>query len=128
MKVQNINNNTSFCSTYRVPLKQVKSVKPSKKDALKELAQKWNGIVPKYREGNVKFSVPKRYDTAIEGTLNKLGFNKYQVVPLHRVPKEQLVDALNYEGRFTSKNPNPSSKPSKETLEMNEAFKTWYGE
>ncbi len=97
--------NISFGSTYRVPLNQLK-INPAKKDALKALAEKWNGITPTYRKGNVKFSVPKRYDKQIEAELKLKGFLQYDKVEIHRVPKGQLVDALDYKGRFASKKPN----------------------
>ena len=97
----------TFGSTYRVPLKQVRGgVTPGRKDSLKELSQKWGGTAPSSRAGNVKFSVPKRYDGIIKNFLAANKFADYEVVDIHRVPQEQLLDALSYQGRFATKNPN----------------------
>lgn len=95
--------NVSFTSTYRVPFKQPrKGMTPSKKDALKELATSYGGIVPRFREGNVKFSCRRRFDKLVEATLNKLGFNSYKKVEIHNVPQGQIIDALEYKGRFAT--------------------------
>lgn len=94
---------TSFTSTYRVPFHQSsQGITPGKKDALKTLARKYGGIVPKYREGNVKFSCRKRFDPIVETILKKLGFKAYTKVQLHNVPMDQIVDALEHKGRFKS--------------------------
>lgn len=101
----------SFTGTYRVPFKQPRvGVKPTKKDALKELAERFNGIVPTHRDGNVKFSCRKKFDAEVKARLKKLGFNDYEVVDLHNVPKDQIVDALEGKGRFAPKTPSGDLK------------------
>lgn len=96
----------SFTSTYRVPFKQPgKGIKPGRKDDLKAIANQYGGLVPSSREGNVKFSVRKKFDEQIEAQLKRLGFTTYDKVEIHNVPKEQILDALDYRGRFTKLNP-----------------------
>lgn len=94
----------SFGRTYRVPFKQPGTgVKPSRKDALKALALKHGGIVPTYRDGNVKFSCRKKFDETVKLKLKELGFDYYESVDIHNVPNEQIVDALESKGRFAKK-------------------------
>ena len=96
----------SFTSTYRVPFKQPKAgVSPGQKDALKAIANQFGGIVPTYREGNVKFSARKKFDKQIMNQLSRFGFHNYERVELHNVPNAQIIDALEYKGRFEKFNP-----------------------
>lgn len=98
----------SFTSTYRVPFSQPGGgITPSKKDALKALALKNGGIAPNFRNGNVKFSVRKKFDEGVKAMLKQFGFRQYEVVPLHNVPQTQIIDALEAKGRFIRKVSKP---------------------
>lgn len=97
------NSAISFTSTYRVQFHQPRTgIKPSQKDALKALAIEHGGIVPSSRVGNVKFSCQRKFDEIVKATLQNLGFNTYESVCIHNVPKEQIPSALEAKGRFAT--------------------------
>jgi len=103
--VQNQYTNTSFTSTYRIPLVE-QGVTPAKREALKKLASKYQNY--RYPEGNngfVRLSIRKRLDAKFEHKLKQLGFSVYQKFEKHNVPKtdgkmdiyiKECLDSRNY--------------------------------
>ncbi len=84
MQVQNIQNNTQFTSTYRIPL-----IGPAgKKQALKRIASKYQNVLyPSGNQGNVRVSIRKRLDEGFEQEFKQKGFKIYQKFERHNVPK-----------------------------------------
>ena len=84
----------SFGSTYRIPLNQP-GVTKAKKDALKELAAIYtNALVPGGRQRFVRVSIPKALDPDFVEDLKKIGFDRYQIFPRHRVSKAKMDEYI----------------------------------
>ena len=74
MQIQN--SQTTFSSTYRIPLVE-QNISAAKREALKKLASKYqNNMYPNGNQGNVRLSIRKR-----------LGFKVFQKFEKHNVPK-----------------------------------------
>ena len=89
MQVSSIqqNQNTSFTSTYRIPLVE-QHITPAKRKDLKKLVSHYQNY--RYPEGNsgfVRLSIRKRLDAGFEQKLRQLGFSVYQKFAKHNVPK-----------------------------------------
>ena len=91
MQVQNIqnNNNTTFGSTYRIPLVE-QNVSSAKRETLKKFVSKYqNYLYPNGNQGNVRVSIRKRLDEGFEQKLRQIGFKVFQKFEKHNVPKTQ---------------------------------------
>jgi len=88
MQVQKIsNNNTTFGSTYRIPLVE-QNISSAKREALKKMASKYQNVLyPNGNQGNVRLSIRKRLDEGFEQKLRQLGFKVFQRFERHNVPK-----------------------------------------
>ena len=88
MQVQRVqNNNTTFGSTYRIPLVE-QNVSSAKRDALKKMASKYQNVLyPNGNQGNLRLSIRKRLDEGFEQKLRQLGFKVFQKFEKHNVPK-----------------------------------------
>lgn len=85
MQIQNTQ--TTFTSTYRIPLVE-QNISVSKREALKKLASKYqNYMYPNGNQGNVRLSIRKRLDEGFEQKLRQLGFKVFQKFEKHNVPK-----------------------------------------
>ena len=100
MQVQRIKNNTSFKSTYRIPLVE-QNISTAKREALKKFASKYQNVMyPNGNQGNVRVSIRKRLDFAFEQRLRQMGFKVFQRFDRHNVPKtkgkmdDYIKDAL----------------------------------
>ena len=86
MQINSIQN-TSFGSTYRIPLVE-QNITPAKRAALKKLASKYqNYRYPKGNNGCVRLSIRKRLDLGFEQKLRQLGFKVFQKFEKHNIPK-----------------------------------------
>lgn len=86
MQVQRVqNNNSTFTSTYRIPLIGTSA----KKAELKKLVSKYqNYLYPNGKQGYVRVSIRKRLDEGFEQKLRqKIGLKVYQKFERHNVPK-----------------------------------------
>ena len=88
MDVQKLqNNDTAFCSTYRIPLVE-QNISTAKREALKKLASKYqNCMYPNGNQGNVRISIRKRLDEGFEQKLRQIGFKVFQKFERHNIPK-----------------------------------------
>ena len=88
MQVQKIsNNNTTFGSTYRIPLVE-QNISSAKREALKTMASRYQNVLyPNGNQGNVRLSIRKRLDEGFEQKLRQLGFKVFQRFEKHNVPK-----------------------------------------
>ena len=85
MQIQN--SQTTFSSTYRIPLVE-QNISAAKREALKKLASKYqNNMYPNGNQGNVRLSIRKRLDEGFEQKLKQLGFKVFQKFEKHNVPK-----------------------------------------
>ena len=88
MQVQKTqNNNTTFGSTYRIPLVE-QNISSAKREALKKMASKYQNVLfPNGNQGYVRVSIRKRLDERFEQQLRQLGFKVFQKFEKHNVPK-----------------------------------------
>ena len=88
MQVQKIsNNNTTFGSTYRIPLVE-QNVSSAKREALKKMASKYQNVLyPNGNQGNVRVSIRKKLDEGFEQKLRQIGFKVFQRFERHNIPK-----------------------------------------
>ena len=88
MQVQRVqNNNTTFTSTYRIPLVE-QNISSAKRETLKKLVSKYqNYLYPNGNQGNVRLSIRKRLDEGFEQKLRQIGFKVFQRFERHNVPK-----------------------------------------
>lgn len=88
MQVQKIGNNqTSFSSTYRIPLVE-QNISSAKREALKKMASKYQNVLyPSGNQGNVRVSIRKRLDEKFEQKIRQLGFKVFQKFERHNIPK-----------------------------------------
>ena len=85
LRVQN--DNTTFGSTYRIPLVE-QNISSAKREALKKMASKYQNVMyPNGNQGNVRLSIRKRLDEGFEQKLRQLGFKVFQRFERHNVPK-----------------------------------------
>ena len=83
----NIQNNTSFGSTYRIPLVE-QNVSSAKREALKKMASRYENVLyPNGNQGCVRVSIRKRLDEGFEQKLRQIGFKVYQKFERHNIPK-----------------------------------------
>ncbi len=86
MQVNSIQN-TSFGSTYRIPLFEP-GITDAKRAALKALVSRYQNY--KFPEGNngcAKLSIRKKLDEGFEQKLRQIGFKVYQKFEKHNKPK-----------------------------------------
>ena len=82
-----IQNQTSFKSTYRIPLVE-QNISSAKRDALKKIVSKYQNVLyPSGNQGNVRVSIRKRLDNGFEQKIRQLGFKVFQKFDKHNVPK-----------------------------------------
>ena len=88
MQVQRVSsNNTTFGSTYRIPLVE-QNISSAKREALKKFVSKYqNYLYPNGNQGNVRVSIRKRLDEGFEQKLRQIGFKVFQRFERHNVPK-----------------------------------------
>ena len=87
MQVQKISNNTTFGSTYRIPLVE-QNVSSAKREALKKMASKYQNVLyPNGNQGNVRVSIRKKLDEGFEQKLRQIGFKVFQRFERHNIPK-----------------------------------------
>ncbi len=88
MQVQKISsNNTTFGSTYRIPLVE-QNVTAGKKEIIKKIASRYQNVMcPKGGQGFVRVSIRKRLDKCFEDTLSREKIKIYQKFERHNVPK-----------------------------------------
>lgn len=94
----------NFGSTYEISLKRSaqktqatkkgKGITPAKKDTLKAFAVENGGQAPTYREGKVRFSVPKIKDDLVAEKLKKLKFLDFIIAPVHNVKDKNLLEGV----------------------------------
>ena len=85
LRVQN--DNTTFGSTYRIPLVE-QNISSAKREALKKMASKYQNVMyPNGNQGNVRVSIRKRLDEGFEQKLRQIGFKVFQRFERHNVPK-----------------------------------------
>ena len=85
MQIQN--SQTTFTSTYRIPLVE-QNISAAKREALKKLASKYqNNMYPNGNQGNVRVSIRKRLDEGFEQKLKQIGFKVFQKFEKHNIPK-----------------------------------------
>lgn len=87
MQVQKVQNNTTFGSTYRIPLVE-QNISSAKRELLKKFVTKYqNYLYPNGNQGNVRVSVRKRLDEGFEQKLRQIGFKIFQKFERHNIPK-----------------------------------------
>ena len=88
MQVQRVqNNNTTFSSTYRIPLKE-QNVSSAKREIIKKIASRYQNVMyPNGNQGYVRVSIRKRLDQGFEDTLSRNKIKIYQKFERHNVPK-----------------------------------------
>ena len=88
MQIQSIqDNNTTFGSTYRVPLVE-QGISSAKRENLKKMVSNYqNYRYPNGNQGSVRVSIRKRLDQGFEQKLRQLGFKVFQKFERHNVPK-----------------------------------------
>lgn len=93
-----LENNISFTSSYRFPMTQP-GVNRAKRELLKpeleKCAHKITSFqIPNTGAGNGRISVKEVYDGFVEGMLKRLGFKRYQKLPLHDASIEDVDAAV----------------------------------
>ena len=97
MKVQYIQNNNSFTSTYRIPLVE-QNISPAKRALLKKTASKYQNVLyPNGNQGYVRVSIRKRLDKRFEEELHRIGFKVFQKFDRNNIPKIQMDDYIKKE-------------------------------
>lgn len=88
MQVQRIQNkNSTFGSTYRIPLVE-QNISSAKREALKKMASKYQNVLyPNGNQGNLRLSIRKKLDEGFEQKLRQLGFKVFQKFERHNIPK-----------------------------------------
>lgn len=88
MQVQKIsNNNTTFTSTYRIPLVE-QNVSSAKREIIKAIASRYQNVMyPKGGQGFVRVSIRKRLDKGFEDALSREKIKIYQKFERHNIPK-----------------------------------------
>ena len=88
MQVQKVsNNNTTFGSTYRIPLVE-QNVSQAKREIIKKIASQYQNVkYPTGNQGYVRVSIRKRLDKRFEGELSRNGIKIYQKFERHNIPK-----------------------------------------
>jgi hypothetical protein len=87
MKTDEVQNNLSFTSTYRIPL-VAQNISTAKRDALKKMASQYQNVMyPKGNQGCVRVSIRKRLDDGFEQKLRQIGFKVFQKFEKHNIPK-----------------------------------------
>lgn len=88
----------NFTSSYRFPMTQP-GVNRFKRESLEPELMKYADIIsafqiPNTGKGNGRISVKEKYDGFIEGILKRLGFKRYQKLPLHDVSIAEVDEAV----------------------------------
>ena len=98
-----MNNTINFTSSYRFPMTQP-GVNRFKRESLEpELMKNLHKIsafqIPNTDKGNGRLSVKEEYDGFVEGILKRLGFKRYQKLPLHDASIEEVDEAVRNLGK-----------------------------
>lgn len=111
----------SFTSTYGFGFKQPQGhLLPKQIEIVKSIAGRYGGLVPsrgqskpfcfKAPDGSLKkfdvcFSVRQKNDKQVKAELQKLGVLEYDVVEIHNVQNDKLLDAMGYKKEFREFDP-----------------------
>jgi hypothetical protein len=91
--VQNQYTNTSFTSTYRIPLVEQgvsKAMRKNLKNLVSTNETYKNFLYPNGNNGAVRVSIPAELDATFERELKQIGFKVYQKFSEHDVPVDEM--------------------------------------
>ena len=79
----------SFGSIYRIPITQP-GVNSAKKERLRELADKYDGLIGRDNKSSARICVPNELDSTLEKDIKDIGYRAYQKLEGEYVPKSEL--------------------------------------